>query len=471
MLPAFFSKTEIRVASGLTLVLALVASLFVHPLAGFGVVALVALFVLLLHAPWVGVVAVAFLLPFERIGGYEGLGFTIRPSQIVLAMTILAWGFVLLRERKPIASLKRNPITWAVLAFIMVNVAGLTQSPNLERSLMVLGISVFTMLLVWVVPVLLTNERRLRATLMTLLITAGLVSVFGLFQFIGDVAGLPAAITGLREQYTKIIFGFPRVQSTSLEPLYFANFLLLPIALAASFILERKWILRPWLLWSILTLTSVNLILTVSRGGYLAVAALGVILGLFYIRRLLNWKVLGGGIVGLAIVIVAAFQFLGFGDTFQMNREAFTDHVVNVFSGASYVERIETMQLAVDMFTSSPLIGRGPGSFGPLASFHPTVEPETGWAIVNNEPIELLAETGLLGLFAILAMGVILLIRSWHAAKQSRSAFLRAAMIATAATLIAYAIQYQTFSVLYIMHIWFTIGLVVAVQQLTRKTP
>ena len=55
------------------------------------------------------------------------------------------------------------------------------------------------------------------------------VSVFGFYQYLGDLAGLPSYLTGLREQYTKIVFGVPRIQGLAIEPLYFAGMLCIPI--------------------------------------------------------------------------------------------------------------------------------------------------------------------------------------------------------------------------------------------------
>jgi O-Antigen ligase len=64
-------------------------------------------------------------------------------------------------------------------------------------------------------------------------------SIFGLYQFFGDLVGIPPALTLLREHYTKVVFGVPRVQGTAVEPLYFAGMLLIAIFVLFFWICER----------------------------------------------------------------------------------------------------------------------------------------------------------------------------------------------------------------------------------------
>jgi O-antigen ligase len=100
---------------------------------------------------------------------------------------------------------------------------------------------------------------------------------------------------------------------------------------------------------------------------------------------------------------------------------------------------------------------------------HPYVEPVDGWNIVNNEPVELLAEVGILGFLAFMAMFATVIFRSIKAIKITKDLYLRTIMIGFLAILIGIFAQYQTFSTLYIMHVWFVIGMMVAVQNIIFK--
>jgi len=430
-----------------------------------GTLGLAATIVIMARPIW-GIYAIAFTLPFERIGALETAGGTIRASQVLLIITAGAWIVRgLLARRLPLAA---NPIFLPLMFFLAINVFGLLNAPNLDRSIAVLIFTILSIGACLLTPNLVVDRTILRRTLWALLAGAVVVSLFGLFQFVGDLVGLPTTITGLRDLYTKDVFGFPRIQSTALEPLYFANYLLLPTALAFVFAIRAAGRQRLW--WfALLALFGTNLVLTVSRGGYLALAAVLVVIAAFSLRSLLRPSTIISLLVAIILVWVAAVRFLGIGDTFSLNLETFTQHVTNVFFGPSFTERVETIEQARQAWQEHPWIGIGPGSFGPYASVHPFVEPKSGWKIVNNEFIELSAETGTLGLMAIISLFVILILRTVKAIRRSSDPWLKALLLAGLATTIGIVVQYQTFSILYIIHIWFIIGLLIAAQNQSLK--
>lgn len=466
------SRNEIFLFVLAAAVVSVIVGITIDPLLSVAVVVALALLLLFSRFPYLGAFFVAFLLPFERIGGVDIGGFTIRASQVIMILALLGTVIWMLLHRKTLKPIiQRNPAILPLIAFLIINLLGLLVAPNLPRSITVLAVTAFTFLPIILLPLWVTNADRLRGVIRALLFTTFIVCVFGLFQFVGDIIGLPTSITGLRPHYTQAIFGFPRIQSTSLEPLYFANFLLIPIGLCIALLVERQWVIRPGLVWLTLMLASMNLILTVSRGGYLAVLGLAGVLGLVYIRSLFSWKLVLMILGSILVAGTLAFQLLGFQDVLQTNRERFADQVVNVFSGASFVERVETMDLALRAFYQSPWIGMGPGSFGPLASIHPLAQPLEGWKIVNNETLELLTETGILGLASILSLLVILFSRGIAIIQRAQPGILRATCIALTAVTMGFVIQYQTFSTLYILHIWFIIGLWISCLQLLQRQP
>ncbi len=151
--------------------------------------------------------------------------------------------------------------------------------------------------------------------------------------------------------------------------------------------------------------------------------------------------------------------------------DSFTEHVGNIFGGASYVERIETFDIAQRIWLDHPWVGIGPGGFGPYASFHPLITPSEGYKIVNNEYIELLAETGILGLCCYILIVLFILIRSLKAWRVGKDSFLKTLLVALNIAFLGILVQYNTFSILYIMHIWVTIGLIISTQNLLINPP
>ena len=421
------------------------------------------LFVFILERPTWGIFLVALLLPFERLGSYDISGLTIRPSQIIFILAFICWIIWCLVHKK--LKLEKNPIFWPAMIFIGLNVLALTNALNVERSTMVLLFTAFTIFISFVVPNLINDKEKLKKAIWFILLGYLLVTAFGLFQFVGDLAGLPTSITGLRDHYTKDVLGFPRIQSTALEPLYFANYLLIPISILFAWFLSKGSKIKSLHLILLLGLGIVNLILTVSRGGYIALAVSIIVIALFMIKKLLKPKNLLLILIALILIGWVSTQFL------QDSLDEFTEHTFSVFYGASYEERVYTYEQATIMWHEHPIIGHGPGSFGPYLSAHPYVIPNDGWNIVNNETLELLAETGILGLVLVIIIAIILIVRGIKAVLRAKDPYLKAVAIGLLAAFIGILVQYQTFSIIYVTHVWFLIGLMIAVQNiiLTKK--
>lgn len=420
---------------------------------------------LITKQPVIGMYLLAWFLPFERIGSVDVAGVTIRISQVIAIITLVVWigrGFMLNKFK-----LRPYPIGLPIALFVIISVLSIIHTPNLERSLLVLTFTLFTIGVSIALPNVVRQQRQVLLVIQVLLISACVVSIFGLFQFVGDISGLSTSLTGLREQYTKDILGFPRIQATALEPLYFANYLLIPFSIVLALLLSKTRTFKPSYLFAVVALTSINLILTVSRGGYIAWAVVLVALGVYYFKALLRPRMIIALTSIALVVLVVTIRFLNI--TEQV--DTFKQHITNVFDGASYVERVETFSLAYDMWLEHPWIGYGPGSFGPYAALHPLRAPTEGYKIVNNEYIELLAETGILGLAAFGVVIFSLFIRSWKALRRGTNPELKAILVGLVMALLGIVVQYNTFSVLYIMHIWFTIGMLIAVQNLLLYVP
>src|SRR5690606_6265065 len=108
------------------------------------------------------------------------------------------------------------------------------------RSIQVMGF--FSVVLVGYLLISRTFRAQFsRIQVENIVITAGvLTAVFGLYQFVGNsYFNLSSTYTGLAEAYEKGTFAFARVQSVGLEPLYYANFLLLPIFILLARMLGR----------------------------------------------------------------------------------------------------------------------------------------------------------------------------------------------------------------------------------------
>ncbi len=450
-----------------------IISLYFFKLTPFLVIALIiclGLSLAIFKNPFFGILFIAFLLPFERIGSFELAGITVRASQIFSLITFLAWIFIFLIKRKNFSA--KNPLLIPIFLFLGSSIISLINAQNIQRGIIVLLFTIFTIFITFVIPNLVKNKNRLEKIIKAILVSSVFVSLFGIYQFVGDVIGLPKEITGLREQYTKIVFGFPRIHSVSVEPLYFANYLLIPISLLLSFLLSRKKIKLPFSIFIsflILILTTLNLFLTLSRGGYLALAFLFLLYGIFFIKSILSPKKLIILSLIILIALFSSYEFLLFTGK-KNNIDIFIKQATTFNDGAGVEDRFNTYDQAITMIKEYPIIGGGIGNFGPYSARNPNAEPKDGWAIVNNEFLEIWAEQGIIGLLIFLSLIFIITIRSIKAiTRKNVNPYLKTILIGLLFAYLAIMVQYQTFSTLYILHIWFLIGLIVAVQNVILK--
>ncbi len=276
----------------------------------------------------------------------------------------------------------------------------------------------------------------------------------------------PAILSGSSELFLGDSFvGIPRLRGTVCEPLYLGNFLLL--ALPCLFLpgSRRRWSAALFVAGTVL------LVLTWARGTYLAA-----------VLAIMAWVVLGrrGGCVpgwrrwlwpaAAATVLVCGVLVIAWGpDSLLLplkrmgqsfNREDWSN-----------LTRVYSMQAAWRAFLLSPLLGVGWGQFA--FHFPHLVDPlglqsQFSWPVVNNFPLQVLCETGLLGGIVFLAGVIWLARRVWEAVsaetalgkRLGRDGRLR--VILTATAVVGVWSQLLTFSQYNLPHIWIALGLLLA---------
>lgn len=415
-----------------------------------------------------------FLLPYERIPSIPvlvfGASIDLRLSFFVaIALSLLvAWSITFSSSR---LTIKLHTYHYWLMSFFFVYLLSALLSTDLKRALMVWTFTAFTAVTGLAVSFI-WQHRDSVAIRKGLWITTWIVLIFGFYQYFGDVMGLSTNWTGLRELYTKQIFGFPRIQSTGLEPLFYGSFLLIPFFYFSSrFLSSREE--RPIFLVAII----VQLVLTVSRGALIGgVCGLLLLLGLYARRSLIQQKVglvgivILGGALALLLTNVNNIKLFG-GSSDQTHGTAAPTAVIDQATNFNAQDdRVRNRTLAWEAFQDHPWLGIGPGNFSDYAKErYDGYQSISGAIVVNNEPMELLAESGLLGLLTFFGFVVIVF-----------SALLRIVLeggdnlsdwsYSLLAYFIALAIQYQTFSTLYIVHVWVTLGIAMGIVSMSSRT-
>jgi O-antigen ligase len=379
-------------------------------------------------------------LPFERLLTFEVGGYTFKLSML-LGLLLLYGFFVNLLAGKIYFKFRSEEI-WLLL-FNALNFLSYFWSIDKKRTLLISSAILLTTVLFIVFRRFVPTYRK---TIETVIVYLGVAAaIFGLWQFIaGSIPGLENWAY-LRDQYKSNIFGFPRVQATFLEPLYFANFLILPLFLAIKNAVARSRLFD----YISLILITVAFFLTLSRGAEYALIVSILILSFAVAtlgrERLLQYSAAIVSIL-IGIVIGSGMIYLAAG---KDGVKSYFGQAVNtsLTTSEGATDRSSTSDVALGVFENN-LAGVGAGAFGALPVYKPQIADQ-GYQIVNNEYLEILAETGIPGFifFAFFLFSFSAYLIKLIRAGDKESVYLAAAFLAM-------LIQYLAFSTLYIIYIW-----------------
>lgn len=404
-----------------------------------------------------GLYLMAFFLPFERLPSLEVGGISLRINHLIVIVTLLVFLIKGLSSKKLKFQIDKSFILIGL--FLIVNLISISSALDLKRALQVLLFILFVITVYFLTTNLIQNKDVLKKVIWAIILSAGVSGVFGIYQFFGDLAGLPLDLTGLKVGYDKSTFGFPRVHATTLEPLYFANFLLIPLGLLIASTLNRQHLISQKLSWPILILILINFILTVSRGAYLAFGILLIFISLFLLQRFFTLKNIF--ILTLVITVALSGVWLFLTHAEPQALDEFISHVKveDYIRGESVNARIVAYKQAIEAFSDKPWFGIGPGNYGPFVEGYPQETPKTGWKIVNNQYLETLAENGIFGLLVLIVLFLVVLFRALKAYFKTKDLYLKTIILGLSAAWIGILVQYNFFSTIYIIHIWFLLAL------------
>ena len=472
-------------------------------LVGFPIILIIAIFTKLVYFrvnyQWLNNLAkyIVWSLPFEFFPRIEIAGSGFRISQFLVLISI--WVIVILLIKKNTKLLNHKLSKWSFFPVIF----GLLSFPSwfLVQDWLRFSVFWFGTILVFGAMLIVGNfvvdiEKRLKE-LAWILVGCG---IFGLYQFVGDMIGLP---TGLREHYTKAVFGIPRVQGTAVEPLYFAGMLIIAIfvflvmimsgnsgnssisdssnspqsqsktffgsAFFGDFFLPLSKFARfRYKNWIGLSVILLAFVLTLSKGSFAVLALLiPFVLVLGYFKFQFWQSIVNQYLVRLVLIIVLLIPIIAtfvdpvilFGSVGQ--------NFVETLAGTSpsAVERGRFGQEAILALSNNLVQGVGMGQYAQYVGDNLGNLNLDRKAIVNNVYLEVWLENGFLALmsFVVLLVGVWLdllrnvLVRNQTYGFEFNSQF--NSQFCLLFILSAYYLQWTLFSPIFIMPIFVLLGL------------
>jgi len=419
------------------------------------------LFVALLKKPENALFLMAFLLPFERIPSVDIAGMSLKINYVIalVAFIVLLTTGIFSGRR-----IKSDPILAIILVLLADFALSIAYALNITRSLQVFSFMCLMAIAYFTVKALINKKEHIAMILRGLFYGAAVVAVLGIYQFVGDMIGLPNSLTLLKKGYDSVTFGFARVQGASAEPLYFANYIFIPLIIAVTLLVRGRLqeIIPRWFGIFLIVLLGINFILAISRGAFLAAALTLVVFTAVNYKKILTLKIIIPAVTIIGIIIVGTYLAL-----LRSEPRALDEFVGHLFIndrevGESVVVRLNAIDQAKELFWERPLLGVGIGNFGPNVhtDFDPEGKPKGGWSIVNNEYLEILAENGVVGFGIIVLLFIALFYYGIKAIRTSGGGLVAASLEGSLFALLAILFQYLTFSTLYIFHLWFLMAFV-----------
>lgn len=393
---------------------------------------------------WVSATIIS--LAFEHIPSWELFSFSVKLSSLLIILGIPLAAYTMRGRILPIQTWEK-----AIGALLFFGALSFVVADDFTRALSVWLLLCFVVVAYLLISRSITNDKMLKRVFTIYLITAVVSAFFAFWQFMADSSGVSLQYTLLREMYSSSVFGFPRVQAFLLEPLFFA-FYLLPalIWLIGNNIVASR---RLTAYWTQLVLL-VALGLTLSRGAFIALVFGLIILVVLYRYRtkvkMVLWPAITTGMVSVALVLALIYFSAG-----EQGTERYVQHTISQgeFVEESTYGRLAHYREAWRLFTTSPIIGIGLGNYGVVNSLEPVGSRE-GYQMVNNQYLETLAETGLLGLGALLAIVGLLARELWIRSVRDHKAVIFLAILG------AMLMQWHFFSNIYILQFWAVLGII-----------
>lgn len=323
-------------------------------------------------------------------------------AEILVILGLMFWGFKTLSQEK--AKLTSSTLNFPILSFISICILSLIWSDSFFVSLKELPLFLTGPLLYFVLINNISEEQQINRILNTILIVGGLFGIYGILQYNGIDFAFWAGNIGRQS-----VFGlFGNVN-------FFAEYLIVPLPLAVSlFFAARNRIHKIFLLIGILAIGG-SLILTFTRGSYLAIGISSLFMFLLYLASrgksfIKEHKKIF--IFILALIILVTFLFalpnpLNKPGT-AISKIKSRISISQFTESSSLKRRIAIWKFTILMIKDHPLLGSGIGTYkyntlkyqaeffkqGENRSLYPH-----GFADkAHNEYLQLWAEIGIVGL-------------------------------------------------------------------------
>lgn len=428
---ALFSTVVIAVAPSLALGTVL-------PLAG--TVSLV--------APGVGLYLLAASVPLEDVFYVRVAELNVKPYEIILLALLAS---LVLRRSK----LRLGWIGWGLLLYAMSGIVTLVNSTSIRDSVQVIIFETLMVLVALAVRWTIRSPGQLRRIVLFWIVsTGGLVSIYGLGQFVAYYLGFDVPY------FHPEVYPIFRPYATFIEPNFYGNFAVCMLVTGLCLYASPAFKRQRSILLAVSALQFIMLILNLSRAPWVGLVASLGIYGLMYGRhhRRFGRPVT---IIGMNLVLFLGFMLALYAASptgWATVVKRLNDTVNPVGEGAAQ-ERMRDMQLSLELWRNHPLIGNGVGTWGAVAYGLTGRDVRTP---PRNIFLAWLYEKGLIGTAIAVATYGAIAWKAWQAHRYAAEEAARALVTALALGMFAVFVTFQFTRIDISPFYWFQAGLLLA---------
>jgi putative inorganic carbon (HCO3(-)) transporter len=244
------------------------------------------------------------------------------------------------------------------------------------------------------------------------------LNIFRITVIVGGLSSITGLLQGLQVfSFWNIEYPSPRISGTLTNPVFFGNYLVLPLFLGILLLVQekRKSLKILWLLISFLNLFA--LILSQTRGAWI-----GLAVGLFFLFFLWLFlypkpqaKLTKTILLAILFFLIFVFLITLYQDKLSLVKNQYFQTAVSIFDLVfSPTSRLMVWHIAIEAWKERPIFGWGPESFSFVydkffkAQYLPKLPENLFFDRVHNAILDLLVSTGIVGILSYLSIFFVL---------------------------------------------------------------
>ncbi|MDD3656684.1 MAG: O-antigen ligase family protein [Atribacterota bacterium] len=327
--------------------------------------------------------------------------------QICVVLSLTMWALKMITTES--IYWQESSLDKPIFLYLLVGCLSLIWSINIYQSILAIPLFIAGPLLFYIITNSIQQQKKIEGLLLILIIVGLVMGIYGILQYFGIDFNFWKG--NIERQKVMGLFGNVN---------YFAEYLILPIALTIGISLSKKKIFNRLFLFSALAVMGTTLFLTFTRGSYLAIAVTIPVIISFYYRststepdKQYYKKIV---LLFLLLVIVAlAIIYIPHPlnkDSTPLGKLRQRVTIENITFGGSTLRRVAIWKFTWMMIEDYPILGSGVGTYDYhtlkyQAEFfargnNRDIYPHGKAAQAHNEYLQLWSELGIIGLLVFL---------------------------------------------------------------------